>query len=442
MNLWIVLACTVLLELWVLRRLRFDRVTVATVLAGTVVCVSYLSYTSISERNYDGPSHVEYVQSVARQLRLPDVFACGACGHPPLYYALAAAWSKVVLVGGWMPLELGLQWLSLLLFFGFVVVALLVLRSSLDEAVPRWLATALVVFWPSSIINSVRVHNDALASLLILASIYFVARWDRHGRARDFHVALAAAGLALLTKSTGYAAAVTLVLFTLLRLRETGWHRDAMKRCVVAVFVLAASGAAAVAVRESENPTTLCQKVLGQACGGRYVPPVLDEPSRFFSFDAPRFVRRLDTMPDAGQHDYFLNRFTKSSLFGVMPLEEELSSQRHLALGMVISGLLLLIVAVCVLALPFLRGVRWRRHRVVVVAAAVLLVFLVAFRIRLPNPFHEDFRHIYPALVPFCLGYAAIVERLGRFHPLLRTSGIAIGLSLVVCSAAFFVRLP
>jgi len=60
-NLWIVLLGTVLFELWALRRLRFDWVIVALVVLGTVLNVDYLSYTSISERNYDGPSQIEYI---------------------------------------------------------------------------------------------------------------------------------------------------------------------------------------------------------------------------------------------------------------------------------------------------------------------------------------------------------------------------------------------
>jgi hypothetical protein len=440
--LWIVLAVTLLLELWVLRRLRFDWFLVATVLAGTLVYANYLGYTSLAERNYDGPAHVEYIQSIAEQRRLPDVFACGACGHPPLYYALAALWSKVAAVGGWLPLELRLQWLSLLLFFSFVVFALLILRSRLERPVPLWMAAALVVFWPSSVLNSVRVHNDALAAPLMLASIYFILAWDEHGRARDFRAALATAALSLLTKSTGYAVAVTLLLFAVLRLRSTRWHRESVKQCAVAVLVLTTAAALAAGARESREPSTLCQKVLGHACGGRYVPPVADTPSRFLSFDAGDFLRRTDTMPDDPERDYFLNRLAKSSLFGVMPLGEELATTRHRALGIVMSASLLLMTAVGALSLSFLRGVNWRRYRVVVAAAAIMLAFLVAFRLRLPNPFHEDFRHIFPALVPLCLGYVAVVERLGRIHPLLQKAGMTIGLSMVASSVAFFVRIP
>ena len=210
-NLWIVLLSTLLLQLYVLRRLRFDWVVVALVLVGTVIQVDYLSYTSLSERNYDGSSHVDYIQSIAQHHRLPDPLACGACGHPPLYYALAALWSKVILVGGWMPFERGLQWLSLLLFFGFVVIALSMFRSCTSRPATLRLATALVVFWPSSIINAVRMHNDALASVLMLGALYFTAKWDREGNRRDFHLALLACALALLTKASGYAVAATLV---------------------------------------------------------------------------------------------------------------------------------------------------------------------------------------------------------------------------------------
>jgi hypothetical protein len=438
MSLWMVLLGTVLFELWVLRRLKFDGIVVATVLAGTLVQVRYLGYTSLSERNYDGPSHVEYLLSIARQMQLPDVAACGACGHPPLYYALAAAWSRLVTPSGGVPFELGLQWLSLLLFFGFVVVALSIFRSRIERPGALRLATALLVFWPSSVLNSVRVHNDALASPLILAAMYFVARWDEDHRSRDFYGALATAAAALLTKSTGYAAATTLVLFLLLDLRESGRRREGLGRLLAALLVLGATAFAAVAIRDPRAPSSLCQRVVGNACDGRYVPPVPDEHGRFVSFDLPDFVRRTDTVPDDPKRDYFLNRLAKSSLFGVIPLGEELASKRHRVLGAVISSLLLLMIAGCAVALPFLRGVAWRRYRVYVTATFVMVLLLVAFRLRLPNPFHEDFRHVFPVLVPCCLGYVLVVERLGRFRPWLRALGIAVALSMVVSSALFF----
>lgn len=436
MSFWIVLSCTAIVEWFVLRRLRFDWSVVATVLAGTVLCVDYLTYTSISERNYDGPSQIVYIQSIAQHLRLPDVYACGPCGHPPLYYALAALWSKLVLVGGWMPLELGLKWLSLLLFVGFIVFSLLIVRSCVERQTTLRLATALIVFWPSSIINSVRVHNDSLASLLMLAAMYFIAQWDRQGRARSFYAALAASALALLTKSSGYTVAAALVFFAVLRLRSPGMRWANLKYLATATLVLAGVAVLAVGFRESREPTTLCQKVLGHACDGRYVPSIPDTPSRFLDFNAADFVLHMDTVPA----DPFLNRLAKSSLFGVISLGDDFGGERHKALAILMSVLLLAMVAVCVVALPLLGKARLRRCRAYFGTAIIMFIFLVAFRIRAPNEFHEDFRHIFPALVPLCVVYAIIVERLGPLSKVLHHAAVAIAMLMVASSVAFFAQ--
>jgi hypothetical protein len=438
----IVFLSSVGVALFLLRRLRFDGGTIAIVLAGVALDADYLTYTSVADRNYDGLSHLYYIRAIAEHLRLPPMSGCIACGHPPLYYTLGAAWSRSVLAGGWMPLELGLQWLSLLLFVGFVVLALLVIRSFEVAPATRWLAAALVVFWPSSVLNSVRVHNDALASPLILAAIYFTARWDGERHPRDFWRALVASSLAMLTKASGYMAAATLLLFALVHLRTTKVARRDVTRAAIAVVVLGAVAGLAVFSRLEQSPHTLCQEVVGHACDRRYVPPVADTPSRFILFDVPGFIRRMDAMPDYPRRDYFWNRFATSSLFGIMPLGDRFQAARYTALAVAIKLLLLAMVIVCLCGAIFLRRVPWRRYRVYASAVVTMLIFLVAFRIQVPNEFHEDFRHVFPVLVPFCLAYALVVDRARRVSAALYWTGVGVALLIVGSSVAFFARVP
>ena len=426
----------------VLRRLRFDRRTIAIVLAGVALYADYLTYTSVSARNFDGLAHVYYIQAIAQHLRLPAMSACVACGPPPISSALGAAWSRTLLAGGWMPFELGLQWLSLLLFVGFVVLALLVIRSFGVAPATQWLAAALVVFWPSSVLNSVRVHNDALASPLILAAIYFTARWDSQRSPRDFWLALVAAALAILTKASGYVAAATLILFALLHLRTTKVSRRDVARSALALVALGAVALLAVFSRLEASPHKLCMEVFGHACDGRYRPPVPDTPSRFILFDLPDFIRRMDAMPDYPKPDYFWNRFAKSSLFGIMPLGEEFQAARYKALAVAIKLLLLAMVTIGLCGAILLRPVRWRRYRVYAGAVVIMLVFLVAFRVRVPNEFHEDFRHVFAALVPLCLAYALVVDRARRVSGALYWTGVGVALLMIGSSVAFFARAP
>jgi len=438
----IVFLSTAGLTLFVLRRLRFDWPAIAIVLAGVVLYSDYLTYTSVAARNYDGLSHLQYIQYIAEHLRLPAMSACMACGHPPLYYVLGAAWSRTVLAGGWMPLELGLQWFSLLLFVGFVVVALLVIRSFGVAGATGWLAAALVVFWPSSVLNSVRVHNDALASLLILAAIYFTARWDARSAPRDFWLAVAAAALAMLTKASGYVAAGTFILFLFVHLRGRTASRRDLSRAGIAVAILSAAAVLAVVSRLEKSPHRLCQEVLGHACDGRYVPPVADTPGHFVFFDLRDFVGRMDATPDYPRPDYFWNRFAKSSLFGASPLGDEFRSPRHAILAVAIKVLFLVMVAFCAGGAVFLRPASWRPYRVYAAAGVIMLIALLAFRIRVPNEFHEDFRHVFAGLVPFCLAYALVVARARRLSPALYWIGLSAGVLMIGSSVLFFAHLP
>jgi hypothetical protein len=435
-------AVTAAIEVFVLRRLRFGWFVVALVLAGLLVEVDYLGYTPVSMRGYDTLSHIYYVDYVAEHLRVPPLdILCTTCGHPPLYYAVAALWSKVV-AGAWIPRELGLQWLSLLLSFGFVVFALLLLRSFIERPATFRLAAALVVFWPSGILNSVRVHNDALASVAMLAALYFIAVWDRHGRRRDFYGALTACVLALLTKSTGYAVAATLLLVAMLRLRPAELRRQRMGQAALVLLVLVGAALLPMALRGPTSSPSLCKRVLGGAC---YVPPeafVTNRPVNYLYFDLPGFLRDTSSLHYPPAQDYFWNGVVKSSLFGVMRLGEDFDGGRHRVLAALLSVLLLATLAVCVVALLSSRTFDWQRHRVLIIASASMLVLLVAFRAVIPTPFHEDFRHIFPALVPFCLFYGKSVERLGRRSGVLYKSGVGLGLLMVVSSVAFFLRVP
>lgn len=443
MSFLIIVAATALAGTYLLRRLRFEPLIIAIVLSGIALCVYYLSYTSLEERNYDGSSHLEYIRIIAEQLGLPDTYACGACGHPPLYYMLGAFWSKIV--GGWMPVELGLAWLSLLLFLSFVTFALLIVRSCSSEPNTLRLAAILVTFWPSSIINSVRIHNDALASPLMLAALFFIAQWDKKDRLRDFYLALLACALALLTKSSGYAVAATLLAVMALRLFSPELRRNAprlrvsMKQTVSALLVLACAGFLAVGLRESQESSSLCQKVLGHACDGRYVPLVVDSASRYFLFDVSDFIVRMDTQPLHPVRDYFFNRLLKSSLFGTMPMGVEFASKWHATLGALMSALLLALLAICMSGAHLIRRADFRECRVYLASIVIFVIFLLAFRLRAPNEFHEDFRHIFAALVPLCLVYVMVVERLRPINKLLYVLSAAAGVAMALLSAAFFV---
>jgi hypothetical protein len=161
----------------VLRRLECDSGTVGLVLGGIAVYVGYLSYTELTERNVDALIELDYIRFIAEKWRSPPPDYCSVCHHPPLYFLSAAVFSKLVGVTRLLSFETGLQAWSLVCFAGFVTFSILTIRRFTSRPGVIHLATALVVFWPGSILTSVRVHNDILVSALMAGALFFTVKW-------------------------------------------------------------------------------------------------------------------------------------------------------------------------------------------------------------------------------------------------------------------------
>jgi hypothetical protein len=154
------------------------------------------------------------------------------------------------------------------------------------------------------------------------------------------------------------------------------------------------------------------------------------------SFHLHDFVSRLAVFPE----DPVLNRVAKSSLFGVIALGEPFTDPRHEFLARCLSCGLLAMLSICLVGWPLLDRAALRQNRVYLGSVAIMALFLLAFRLRAPNEFHEDVRHVFAVLAPFCLGYATVVVRLARYSKVLHYAGVALAVLMMALSVAFFAR--
>lgn len=427
------------------RRPHLAGATILVLFAALALYLAYLTYTSYGERNYDADAHVTYVRYLVEHHRLPPAAHCFVCHHPPLYYLLAAVvYAGCQAAGMQSPVD-GLQWLSLALTAGFVAWSVLLVSRFTHRAATVALATALVVFWPYAVINSVRVHNDTLAAPLFVGALYFLVCWQQAGRERDLWLGALCTALAIWTRANGYVLALLLVGavgWPLVRPRSAGRPRRAWRPLLPVVMVAVAAGLLPLARPPLPN-ASWCDRVLGMACriDARYF--VGNRPANYLLVDAPAYWREpylIAEWDDAGRQ-YFWNHLLKSSLFGthnnVPDRETTYAHNRELAQGL--NVLLLGLSAYLALGFVVARRELWARSRLLVAACGLSLAGLLAFRIAIPAPHHTDFRHIFPVLVPLSLWYALAVEahaRQGRAW--LAATGWALAIPFVVLSALYF----
>ncbi|UCE86472.1 MAG: glycosyltransferase family 39 protein [Deltaproteobacteria bacterium] len=162
---------------------------------------------------YDAKGNWEYVRRLSHSWALPEPDAGWSTSHPPLFYYLCAALSR-------LANALDLDFAVVLVRFastaaGLAIVWLavqLVRRADPENARRRLLAAALLLFLPGHVMISAMVNEELVAALFTSLAVVGVAR-ALEGGARDSAARAAgvgaAAGLSLLTKLSGAVALAT-----------------------------------------------------------------------------------------------------------------------------------------------------------------------------------------------------------------------------------------
>lgn len=426
-------------------RARFERGIVVILLAGLGLYFVYLGYTSFGERNYDGGPQLQYIEFIVKNHRRPPAAHCLICHHPPLYYGAGAvvyAFFNATRLAS--PAE-GLQLFGLVLFMIFLAYGARTAALLLPERRDRLLATALMVFWPYSVHNSVRLHNDSMATAWMAIAVFHVVRWAQQERPRDLYLGALFTALGLLTKSSAYAVVPVLGALLVSRFFRSRDKLRFLGRGAVAVALVA--GALLLNARGKETPRMkngpLCHKILGNACDIDPRMFVENEVENYVYLDLPSFVREPYALAkrEGSGRQYFWNHLLKSSLFGThnTVADRETAYELNRAVAAVMNALLLGMIAYLGIGLVAVNKRRLaRRWAAVILNLASCVAFMMGFRALIPAPHHSDFRHVFHAVILVSIAYAAAVAHFRRAAPALGWIGRLLSVPFLALSIFYF----
>ena len=410
-----------------LRRWHFSPTVSLILVASLPIQLLYQSHTPITERTYDVLGHLQHIEFIAYHGSLPPAGYCHECFQPGLYYAIAAAVYSIVRAIRIFDPMLVLQFLALAWFWVFLVMSARIVLLWFAQQRDVRLATALLAFWPAGFLHSARVSNDIPLYAFFATCLYFVLSWWKTDNRKHLIIAAIVAGCGVLIKTTMMpliGAIVILILYRIFseRHRGTAWSSYLPPLLVmilgIAIYVV--------------------QSVLR----GNIAPPFQDNSPVMYVGNSWKQYLVLNiasyfTSPfvDSGRggtgREYFWNYLLKSSMFGDYSGWFHKPVQKVLALIMSPLLLGLVILFFIGVARNMGRAARQSLPLLVVIAVSILSVFAVRFY----NPYsgNNDFRYIYPALIPIVL---LLVEGA-------RNIGIGRALCFLFCglSAAFYLTI-
>jgi hypothetical membrane protein len=300
----------------------------------------------------------------------------------------------------------------------------------------------LLVFWPSAVINSIRVHNDSLASALMAGAIYFTITWYQAGHARDLLWAAGLASLGLLTKGTGLVVAAVLVVMMAVRLLRPRRAPGMVRWALVVGAILGVAFVLGAHRGSHRGASSWCQVFFGDACQVDRSLFVDNRATSYLGFDAKTFLSEpyLAAMQGTARN-YFVPSLLKSSLFGTSNtvLELDLAYPLNNRLAILLNGLLLGMVALGLTAAGMVTRARLRRYAPVLGIAAAFIAGLGVFRLVIPSPHHNDFRHVFPLLILTSLIYAQTANEWRRRRPWLGTGMRLLAVCFLATSVVYFV---
>jgi len=394
---FVLIGAIALLVFAVTRQLRLNMASRLIIISAALLATQYLLKTPYNLRGHDVLGHLEYIWYIVRHHKLPLSFGGWEFHQPPLYYLLM---TPVFYLGerfSLYQLQSAIQLFSLFCWIASIFVAdRLLTHLNPNSRCWRALLLALFAFWPSGIILSARIGNDPLLSLFSMIALWQTLLWWEKKEKRHYFWALIAASLALMTKASGLVPLAVLLFFTLLHLLQKR-TLPLSRLSLIAILLIAFSVSFGRNLYGSLKGES--HFLMGDSGKGMNRELLVGNTlSNYLQFDLHTFLHYpyLSVWKDEEGRQFFGNTLLRSSLSGEFDLGK---ANRFPSLLM---GYSLLMIVVGLIALLMIHWRKLLQPRWLPLWSSLLLylIALIYFRASAPYACHNDFRLIFPALLP------------------------------------------
>jgi hypothetical protein len=442
----------------------FDQVFALILTGGFLIRVFYFLNTPFDVRTHDVGGHLQYIEYLVNNHMIPAIHYGWQTYQPPLYYLVTAFVYKLFNWAGitqTAQIWRGVQFLSLLLFMGFLGVTLGIVKNAIgklpfssdrddSDSEPRtavlasgdsrlpigYLIFALIVFWPSGIIHSARIGNDVLFYLFYALGLAYLIKWRDDDTKRSLYRSFLSITLAFITKANALALYLIFGVVYLIKLGSAPSKREYLAPTLVLVVILLVGfGVTFGRMVEAKLQGSKDNFVVANASGLQGVT-VGNGPRNYLSFDVQSFVTEpyVNPFEDKGGRQYFWNYLFKTGLVGEFGYNSP--ANRVLAIVLSIAFLMMLLytgVSVIVFHSYF------KGQLVLALNVIILLLSAIAFRISIPAACSNDFRYILPFLISFggFFGFGIWGYRQQKWY-WLEQVGYGLALVFIATSIGFF----
>jgi len=392
----------------ILKKAGLSRTVVIILFIGVVLRIWYLNYTPFDARSYDVEGHIDYINYLLVNHRLPQAHDCWECFQQPFYYVLSAGLIKILNISQFV---VPMQWLSMVYWFATTVLSILLLKQFFKNAHVLNYLVLLLVNWPALIINSVKIGNDGLSNLFLVCILLTFFFWLKLGKFRFFLLTLIFYTFAIFTKAANYPIAVLIITGIVLN-KKIFVNLFSFKKILLIISVLFVTALSFSSYylhldKESVGDGIMARMTKANDLNGALA--VGNQAVNYLYFDSQTYLTKPYISPwdDASGRQYFWNYLLKSSLFGEFTFDTQLN--RNLAV--LINSIAIVIFCYSVFSIFFLEKKDLDKYGFFGLHSLLMLGSVAFYRFQFPMACNNDFRLIQTAIIPLVYFYGYILQK-------------------------------
>ncbi|MCL1956811.1 MAG: hypothetical protein FWF63_05770 [Fibromonadales bacterium] len=380
----------------ILRKFKFKAVAISIILLGIIARLIVYSYTGPLQNPHDIDAHLEYIQIVAEEKRIPEIKEGWMTYQPPLYYIVSAVVKNIADNYDPSLTNRFQQQFNMLLSFGSVIFGVALIMNLFGNRAIAYLTALVSVLWPLSVIAAPRINNDSLFSFGALLCMLFAQRFWHFHKKSDMLLATIGASIAVAAKSNGFVILGVWIIIYVLNVIFT-LKIGSLRILFVSIFLIALSACLSnyrtiVGVFEGKK-----LELVANTDGLNSGLKVQNTAGNYLYFDLKDYLLfpYTSAWQNEGGRQYFWNYILKSSLY----LYKEHKIWKHPVAIFMRTMLCIFALLIFVLALWGIIHVKFKE-----IPQMLFTVFLFAslmyIRISYPYASSYEFRFILPVLFP------------------------------------------
>ena len=466
-SIFFILCCFVISKLFLKREIKF--LLSLSILVGIMLA----STTNYNQKTHDVDSHIDYVQYISNNYKIPHPDSGWVYYHPPLYYFLSAVLWKITPENNLFSKDLKkemLQYLSLFIWLGYSIFSILIFKEFIDRIfisrkavfsenkVIKFIlkklgltkrefllvfCSTIFLFWPSNILHSIRIGNDILLYLFSSIALYYIVRFDSSKGKIDFLLSILFSVLAMLTKTSGIILFALIGIIILVQLKNKVLENKTILKkllilCLSFLLILPFSFRKTFYHIFSGKGLSIQRTVVGNIGNLDSNLTVKNELHNYIWFDLKTFITEVFVNPweDRGGRQYFWNYLLKTALFG----EFNYNSFFHRNLGVLISLMFLVLLIITIWGLFYLNKQEKKALTPITLYLLLSLLAMILLRAMVPASCSNDFRYILPSLISFCLLMTFSLNKIAASRKKkVSVIFISLGILFSLCSILFYI---